>query len=620
MSTPVLTGINENFRRTAAGSTLGKLIFDPDKLSSIQPAQITSLLIAAGIPINSSTRIGVDSAQIIMSGGAVVEGIENSATIQALLSPATSVINATLDIMDSVGLLKKSSPAGYACNFGVALAMVVATGGTNVIADLGLIFTVLGQLFAPTKPVDIAAIESQLAAQAANQAKAWWVDTTTKEANAAASIFGQYHNGQVSIFEAIASVAQSAPELFLNYFPDYNTFVPPISLTHTESATKMVFDKNDDFANERDKLIYAMGAAFNWSASQWSNTSPESIKIQTYIKNTPSAQKYSFTGLSSFAPVFWNTYKTKLTYVTESASFNFDTIRQYAKPEFQDIFLRKFIQTPAQPYRFLNNITRSQLLQYGFPRSAKIDAHYNPVFPRIPISDIAILSMIPPYFTYMDDNFDFGNVLSTHNLTPRDLGDAFIEDEILKKLEPRDEPGITLNGVDYYTPIQAQANVGIDSNNALVKAAIAADQRGDMQTLNKISNVKSILKEWGTLPWLPPDIDAIMPRTDLNLGYRNIQNYWSTLSLMDSIRKDNYFLGCVTPLMKDLITFLPSREDIESRHKELSFISTTRKLNIQAKANIATFLNVSDYRKLKFEPMVTGQPVRLIKNKITVRS
>lgn len=218
---------------------LGKMLF-ASGTTMPDPVLIASLLRQAGVNVPPSVRVTADVAQIIMSGGAVVNAIETGQKFQAFLNPSAATIRATSDIFQVCGLMDPNSPAARIIQFGTDLAMVVASLGANVLADISFALDVVREAFSFSPP-DISQQVTAMADQAASRELSRFLGMKyATDLSYAQTTFLLFQKNKISIFEMLGKTAEVTPELFFQYYPEFKSFIPSELKTYTQEATVSV--------------------------------------------------------------------------------------------------------------------------------------------------------------------------------------------------------------------------------------------------------------------------------------------------------------------------------------------------------------------------------------------
>lgn len=569
-----------DFRQGVAVKNLAKKLFDPSQQLSLDPTLITQILTAAGIKTPAGVKIGADTAQILLAGGAIVSNAQKGAEIGAYVKPSALGIRAVFDILDVTGLLKSNEPAAQIMRVGTDLAMVIASGGLNVFADISLVIDLIGSLFTslPDRTAEYTEYAHYLNKKSFYD---WYSNRLSLEKTAAAKNFANYQTGSIDCFEFIGEIALEAPDLFPNFFPELGFFFPPIT---------------------------------------------------AYKCFTSRVQKHDTGGIFGLQSRDYD--------IIKNDCFDYATI-QNNRSRIQDAIFKAFVEFPAQAFFQIQK--QAQLLNsnpayYGvgnvmfdaFPKEAEslgVSKHDHPVR-RIDIRDLAVLSMFPPYFKRLKPGMDIRPILNALALTPADLGYSVVEDELtvsdFAELKRPPEPGITFNGVDYMNPAREKAQTLYQANVASAQRLIDLDQNGNIAGLLKDPKAAKIIAEWG-MPVIPGGND---PKYDEDPA-RDIQNLWSAVSVVSQLKKDKIFQkiqemnpsiamtrmgslnlhpqpGVVNPDRSgfDFATradgMIGATEWYDERFKELQFKSVARKMNALARKRIADFYGTTP-DKLRFK-------------------
>jgi len=542
--------VSEKFRQSQAGLKIGRMLFDPSVQMKLNPIQLTNMIKQLGIDVPSEVTITLGTAQMIMSGGAFVSDIEKGKEILQIASTGLNTLNAAVSVFQQIGLIEKDSIFGRTVSMGANLAMVLASGGLNIFADIAFIMDVVSAAIFP--PDERPKVRAALAQQNYNDLLNWWTKRQTQQNIAAQGLVKAYGEKSISIFEFIGEFANQAGDSFYNYFPEYKTFIPP-----------SLFSKY--FVREQNA---------NWGGFLFINRKTERVK---------EVLQYDF------------------------ESFGSD------RSGMVRAFIQKYITDPFAPYFMLHSLTESQVYEYGFPEDSGIKPHPKPIYPRIKPSTLAILSVMNKSFDYVGGDFDIVRVLKQLWLTPSDLGISYLisqnteeGDYYLQSSQRVIPSALTLNGVSLSKSVR-ERNSKIELDRYTVKKAIEFDKAGDINSLCKIPQVYSILKEWGILPYLSPEALERLPLSyrqtsaSDSLNYRNIQNYFSVLSMIEFMKQDTWLnrYGFMD-MIRAVEWVVPAREAFEKQFDELYYTSTARFLNVRARENVANFFKTTQ-TKVEFK-------------------
>lgn len=223
--------VASNFRKTAQGIKVGRKLFTKG-VTSLSPAEIAALLESLGIQIPKGAVITADIAQIVMAGGAIVSDIDMAASIGSYACPTAIILSAVKEILFLSGLITPESEVGQEITVGVDVCLVIATSGTDVLADFKLAMDVI------TMGGGLPPDNSQLSYISALQGLAVSVNTRESlQSQAAAKNYKDLQAGKLSVFGYMGKLAEASPDLFYNYYPKAKMFIPPGTLTISYCAT-----------------------------------------------------------------------------------------------------------------------------------------------------------------------------------------------------------------------------------------------------------------------------------------------------------------------------------------------------------------------------------------------
>lgn len=558
--------VAQDFRQGSAVTGLAKKLFDPGEQLKLDPGLITQILTAAGLKTPTGVKITADAAQILLAGGSIISNAEKGADIGAYMKPGGMLMKGVTDILAVSGLLPKDSPAAVGMNLAGDVALVVASGGLNVLADIAFVLDVIGAFFSapPDRTKEYTAYAKSVAD---NNLSKWFVGRETKQFNQATLNFQAYQSGKLHAFELLGKIAEESPDLFQNYFPDMKYFIPPAIAKHCESFRFIKTDRQGFRSRDYD--------------------------------------------------------------ITQTSCMTYASLFQ-SKSLIQSGLFNKFVTEPAYPYELLSKLTRDQVKQWGFPEGAKLNGvlpHDRPV-ERIKVVDLAILSMFPPYFQFISDDFDIKPLLKSLYLTPADLGYTTVSDE--------------LSYGDFQVDRQADWTT-----------YSKVDQSGNIGALLNFPKAAKIVTEWGVIPHFPEDqvgeffrqaypVQSLkvplnsdfIPPTDpgrvhvkatqepaanygpppvsaetLSIhsdetGYRNIRNFWSCVQMARQVSQDPYFQNF--DVQARIGSFLSTADAIDEKFRALQYKSMSRKMNGLARQRIAKYYGTTP-DKLRWKNTKPGE-------------
>lgn len=551
-----------DIRKSQGGISFGKTIFDASTQGSVTPTQITNILKNLGIKVPPGVVVTADVAQMLMAGGSFVSNVEAGASLSQCLVPATGAINSALSLLEFTGLLDPNSPAAQLAQLGVDTALVVASGGLNVLADVALVIDVFKGIFfgTDTRPQVIA----QCKAAAAKAAIAIANTRFSNEAKASAKSFSEYQTGKINIFDLLEQIAASDPDQFFNFWPDFKAWLPVSQMSITRGATGIAHHGGFCGVGRSDDVI-------------------------TEYYTTPS----------------WPTLKTDLLTL-------------------ENVFLEKYILGPFYPYIIIQSLVPSSLANYGFPKvdgtTARISSE-PPVYSRISLSDLTAFSLVGG-FNWISPSFDLTNYMELYGITPHQLG--YDLETILRSsmsassLLVKVSPGLTINGIEAFTQGQAEQNELANNSEYIISKACSADEIGDIHTVLSLPGVKNILRLWGMMPSFPSgnyNLNNHPYYTDQTPnGYRNIQNYLAAISLADMFK--NQIVGNTLNAFgtfNQLNQFFPtSQAQIETQHKNIQMRYVSRVMNTLARDNIASFFGTTSSKLKLVKPTKVGGLAKVI--------
>lgn len=543
MDTKKAVKVSNKFRQSAAGVKLGRALFDPNLQLKLNPNQIANILRQIGIPIPQEVQVGLQTAQLIMSGGALVSSISTAQSILQISQASVSTLNAAMGVLQAAGLLDANSIFCRTVQTATDAAIVINSGGTNVLADISLVMDIVAAIaFAPDERPQVRQKLDQMNAQ---KATSWIKMRTQYQLDKAQSLIANYQDKKISMFEFIGEFAIQAGDAFPNYFPEYKAFIPPKILDVT----------------------------------------------------------FSSYGEANYGGFLFIGRQTDV--VQRDLTLHIQTTQGITHKDLVRGFVAKFITDPFSPYFMLNAVRLSQN--------------------TIPFHVLACLSVLSDDFDYVPQNFNIIPTLQKLLLSPSDLQypgfiDAVTNDTV--KDETYAQSGISINGV----PLNAKAaarNKKVELDNYSRKLALKYDAEGDILSLTKIPLVGDILRKWGRLPDLNPVQISKLPTlyktiydaaskynvtgAGANFDYRNIQNFFSAVSLMDLMRHDSWLNqnGDLADALYAVKGIIPLRDEMENFFRDMFFLSTARHLNIQARGNVASFFQTTP-EKVEFKNKPDG--------------
>lgn len=631
-----ISNVAADFRKTATGVKLTRMLFDPAMQASLNPVQITGMLRSLGFDLPKEMIVTADVAQIIMSGGALITDIEKGAEIGQMVNPSINIIKVGVDLLEVAGLMSADDPAARLLQFGTDLALVLMSGGTNVLADIGLVLDIIKEAFSFNPPD----LTPQLSAQAKNEANnalyrylyGTGSYTPAKEIklpmfgnrvlatlpavtvppgiirdqmNRAANRALDFQDKKIDIFEMMGDVAAESPALFYNYFPAMKALLPPSLVTYTATSTVQYHQSTGLFGlgSGRDYKITESASATIEEMLSGRNALQNAILLKYLDDAVHTYQILGVTGLSEKQAGFEGGFKKE--YYALLKDYVFGGARQY-----------------GGGYAATN------------PTRPDIPAHPNFV-PRIKMEMLCLLHFFPPYLDVVGPRFDIKPYLYNLGVTPNDLGSSVVTDQLtdgfyspfrdqvyqsdlssLSHSTQRD-PGISFNGVDIFTGSDQKYNqdrIALNKKfvierallNKEVRDAVMADRRGDVVSLLNDSKANSIVSEWGFMAYIPNELLPHNYRPVVD--YRNLKEYFGLLTIWNLIKNSPFFRD--HPLSGVYDYTMKSPDELEAEVRDLQFVAMGRKMNLQAKANVANAFGIP-IEKLAFYKTGTGELAKI---------
>lgn len=537
---------NQNAFVNVAGKTVnaanfykaGNKLFTSGNLM-LAPSAISSILRTAGIPVPKGVEVSLESAQILMAGGQIVSNVETGASIGSYVTPVGAAVEATLKLGEAIGWLDSKSPAVQAVELGLDLALVVAGGGLNVLADIKLVFDVVANIQASANAAEVVKGE-------ANSLLQKFIYSRQKpQRDALAVNYAKYQNGQMSVFELMGAVAIQSPDLFPNFFPQLQAFMPAEILHVCALAGESTL-----FGGYRDY------------------TACTDIKTTMATKGTVQnaiLQAYVFNPLLPF-------------YDLDKASIDHDSLLKYGFPK------ESGINSHANPVHRIS--THSLALLSMFPPYIDFigkDFNIVPILQSLDLTPSDIEGS--PLFDEINYGY-FGGASDFFPKAPLNSdaykGNYISSDSTYYGAEPQ---GVQVVVDD--SKLRQYAMQNPDPNKDLEQKILDLDNWREFDSSSKLMSIPQsykIIREWGVLPDLPSQ--------DEKPQWRYMSNYWASLSLLEKIRKDKFF-NDISQNLPDMAQYLNKFDDFQTKHRELQFKIVGRKLNFLAKMRIAKFLNTT---------------------------
>ena len=196
-----LKNFADNMKKTNLGVTFAKKLFtEPNSLS---PKQITLVLKSLGVNIPAEIQATAEVAQIITAGQAVNDAVQSGQTlndIKSVTNPGFTAVRALNSIASQNGWIDEDTTS--IISYGMNTTMIVASGGLNVAAWVGLAMDVAQTVASKQSEADINALKDvQNKIQSIMRPQAKILGET----------FQEFQTGKIGIYGLIAKMAVETP-------------------------------------------------------------------------------------------------------------------------------------------------------------------------------------------------------------------------------------------------------------------------------------------------------------------------------------------------------------------------------------------------------------------------
>lgn len=216
---PRFIQFQNDLKKTEFGLRFARALFTSGN-KSLSQKFIREAFKQLGLEIPREVEITLDAAQAITSGAAVVEaynaynGFDDA---RSIIRPGLDTLAATTRVLEAFGWLKKDSDEAQILRTVGNVAAIIASWGTNWKAWLAL-------------ALDFTAFEAKNemnAKRIANEALGSYIKARlSPQAQAAAANVAAFQAGGMSAFAFVGKMAEVAPDLWPQFFPQFNTWAP----------------------------------------------------------------------------------------------------------------------------------------------------------------------------------------------------------------------------------------------------------------------------------------------------------------------------------------------------------------------------------------------------------
>lgn len=572
-----------NLRKTALGIKIGRKLFSPGA-GGLSPRDVTNLLKAIGLKIPPGVEVTVDVAQLLIAGGAVVEGAETAASINQVVNNAGGAANALIALLDQMGMPNETA---MQCNIVIDVGMIASSAGFNLYAWVKLAIDTFIYGYSMDK-----VLMGRVMRDAYASSSDWKKRTIEGQIDGATKNFMLFAVGKLSTFRFVSAIAMQSPELFESFFPELGMFIPPTVGTRC-------------FKKEGKKKI--LGIQIN------SRSFTSCVDFKTYADRSP--QQFADSILSAMVEPVLRPY-TKIINQDDDTLRALDRKLNHYNPVRRIDVNTLCLLAMLPPYKTSIptdfDVRKELLSKYLTPHDfTKFDDDCIPKELLDPASDF-YKDTIPVLrqgvsgaasFATKSEIAEFNAktfIKNTANamLYANEIGDIKyllknpISNAIISewgRIVPRDKP-IAFRREIYQVP--ALRGGGMDTRVRLIPYTIP-----EVDFLAETAyNVDSALKfDLDNDPTTPEETllgSVFETRKNLILGggWRNMENYYAALSLLDMLMQDEYFVNNRAGLDFQWVQQL---EDFDEMYKETYTKMVMRQSNEMALANIAFFFNTT---------------------------
>ncbi len=213
-----------DLKRTAFGVKFARALFTAGN-GSLSAKFIRSGFKQLGLEIPDGIEITLDVAQMITTGAAIsdaVEAYENFDDIKSIARLSVNELQLAMNVAGRLGWIDKNSDGAQIIRTGSNVAMIIGSAGLDVRAWMSL-------------ALDFTSFEARNEFQAKQIAVQGLMQSyrarINPQATAAASVLKEYQESKISVFQYIGKIAEVAPDLWPQYFPQFESWAPVRTFT-----------------------------------------------------------------------------------------------------------------------------------------------------------------------------------------------------------------------------------------------------------------------------------------------------------------------------------------------------------------------------------------------------
>lgn len=180
---------------------------------------------ALGLDIPEGVEITLDAAQMIVSGSATIDAVqayESFDDIRSITRPGAVTLSSAMQVFEALGWMKKDSDEAQIIRTAINVAAIVSSFGLDVKAWIALALDVTG--FEAKNAANAKRVAYEGLSRVVNSRIA-------PQATAAASVLKDFQEKKMSAFAFVGRMAEAAPDLWPQYFPQFSGWAPVYNQT-----------------------------------------------------------------------------------------------------------------------------------------------------------------------------------------------------------------------------------------------------------------------------------------------------------------------------------------------------------------------------------------------------
>lgn len=211
-----------------------------------------------GVPIPESVEITLDAAQMIVSGSATIDAVSAYDTfddIRSVTRPGAVTLSSALQVFEALGWIEKDSQEAQMIRTATNLALIVSSFGLDVKAWIALALDVTG--FEAKNQMNAKRIAYEGLSQSVRARIA-------PQSLAAAGVLKDFQEKKISCFAFIGKMAEAAPDLWPQYFPQFGAWAP----VYTQTISVRGESRTWYGSTSSDTASYAFESISGWDQNQ----------------------------------------------------------------------------------------------------------------------------------------------------------------------------------------------------------------------------------------------------------------------------------------------------------------------------------------------------------------